>query len=178
MGTLISELELSRVARPDVGRDRAGAFEALWAVTADQEAQARALAWPNGAARAAAAAGGDDSDLLQLRLLHSACELAKRAVLVHQVLEQLTSELAQDASSDAGASAHTLLGARESARAACAAIEKEIVRREEAAALVLCERAQEWLDRETKGDDEEMLRELAALELGAAANPGAAAAVD
>ena len=65
-----------------------------------------------------------------------------------------------------------------SARAACAAIEKEIVRREEAAALVLCERAQEWLDRETKGDEEEMLRELAALELGAAADPGAAAAVD
>ena len=166
--SLITLLEETRPATP--AEDR---IKALLSCATELEAQARALAWPNGPTASSTDgrtdASADGADLLQLRLLHSAVEYSARAVLIHTVIG---TQLSDSATSALAVSAKT---GRESAEATRGALEAAITRLEEAAAIAVCARAQAWLDGEVRGDEQELMQELEKLELEADAK---AAAVD
>ena len=170
--SLISSLETARAVMPALG-DRAAAILAMRIICADdQESQARQLAWPSDPAPAASSDGAGSGGLLHLRLLHAANEHATHAVLVHQVLAQVQNEQGQAPDGSAASAAASTR----------AAIERDIARLEEEAALAVCLRAQAWLDGEVRGDEDGLLRELEQLELeatsGSAPAPAAASAVD
>ena len=163
--SLITLLEEAKPSTP--AEDR---MKALLSCATEQEAQARALAFPRSPAASSAderADGADGAELLQLRLLHSAAEFAARAVLIHTVLGAMLSD------GGAAAIAASANAGRESAETTRGWLESAIARLEEAAAIAVCARAQAWLDGEVRGDEHELMQELEKLELEASANAGA-----